>query len=106
MTQIKALGVFVKRIGTALEVTGVTHELGGLDRTHGSDLAALSWPLGSRMTLPFLYRCPNTGRMVQGLIAEEVETDSDTFESVECLACTRLHFVNPNTGRVLGEAEE
>jgi hypothetical protein len=29
--------------------------------------------------------------------------DEDSYESVTCLACTQLHFVNRATGRVLGE---
>ena len=50
---------------------------------------------------PFLYSCPNTGQTVQGFVAEEVP--NNTYESVTCLACRQLHFVNPTTGKVLGE---
>ncbi len=53
----------------------------------------------------FLYRCPNTGQTVQGWSAEEV-TDDDAYESVTCLACTRVHLINPKTGKVLGEEED
>ena len=55
---------------------------------------------------PFLYRCPNTGRNVQGFAAEEVRDDADTFEQVTCLACRQVHFVNPGTGKVLGETDD
>lgn len=54
----------------------------------------------STTTTPFLYRCPNTGRTVQGLTAE------DTCEALTCLACRRLHFVNPATGKVLGADDD
>jgi hypothetical protein len=32
--------------------------------------------------------------------------DSDTYESVTCILCQRVHLVNPRTGRVLGENDE
>jgi len=28
--------------------------------------------------------------------------DRETYEGVTCLACNRLHMVNPQTGKVLG----
>ena len=56
--------------------------------------------------IPFLYRCPNTGRQVQGYVADDPTEDTDEYQSVACLACTRTHFVNPNTGKVLGEDDE
>lgn len=53
---------------------------------------------------PFLYRCPNTGQIVQG-VSEESASD-DTYESIPCPACRQLHFVNPTTGKVLGEEKD
>jgi hypothetical protein len=60
------------------------------------------------MARTFLYRCPDTGRTVQGWSAEEVsDQDHDNaYQSVECLACTRVHLINLKTGKVLGEQEE
>ena len=55
---------------------------------------------------PFLYRCPNTGQRVQGFIADDPTEDEGEFEAVVCTACTRLHWVNTKTGRVLGGDEE
>ena len=52
---------------------------------------------------PFLYRCPNTGQTVQGFVAEEVPNDA--YEAITCRACRQNHFVNPTTGKVLGEDE-
>jgi len=54
----------------------------------------------------FVYRCPNTGNKVQGYAAEEVSDDPNTYESVTCLACRQVHFINPKTGRVIGEDDE
>jgi hypothetical protein len=56
------------------------------------------------MVKTFLYRCPNTGQNVQGWSADEVTTDDDnSYQSFQCLACTRVHLVNVKTGNVLGE---
>ena len=51
----------------------------------------------------FLYRCPNSRLTVQGFVAEEVPDDA--YQSITCLACRQNHFVNPTTGKVLGEDE-
>jgi hypothetical protein len=56
----------------------------------------------------FLYRCPNTGFRVQGLTpdADESERAAGVFVGVTCLACGRLHLVNPKTGETAGEDSE
>jgi hypothetical protein len=42
----------------------------------------------------FVYRCPTTGRNVQGWLADD-PTDSDAvYETVTCLDCTRVHLIN------------
>ena len=53
----------------------------------------------------FLYRCPNTGFRVQGYTPEKTSGDDDAYETVTCLACQRVHLVNPATGKVMGEDE-
>lgn len=55
---------------------------------------------------PFMYRCPNTRHLVQAYTAEEVTEDTNTFKSVTCLACRRIHLVNAATGKVAGEEDE
>jgi hypothetical protein len=51
----------------------------------------------------FVYRCPSTGLNVQGWIADDpTEHEAETFEAVTCTACTRVHLINPKTGKVLG----
>ena len=61
----------------------------------------------SPMATTFLYRCPNTGQTVQGWSADEITADDDdVYQSVECLACTRLHLINLKTGKVLGAEED
>jgi hypothetical protein len=56
---------------------------------------------------PFLYRCPNTGQHVQGWVADDpTDLRDDTYETVICTACTRLHLVKPKTDKTLGVDEE
>ena len=41
-----------------------------------------------------------------GLVREGINDDENTYKSVSCLACTRMHLVNLKTGKVLGVEEE
>ena len=52
----------------------------------------------------FVYRCPATGQNVQGFIADDPGDDA-TYEPVTCTACTRVHLINPKSGKVLGAGE-
>ena len=57
--------------------------------------------------VPFIYRCPTTGLNVQGLSQDAAPADNtETYESVSCPVCTRLHLVNRTTGRTLGDDGE
>jgi hypothetical protein len=50
----------------------------------------------------FIFRCPNTGKNVQGFTAEDVSDDADAYQTLTCLACRQVHLVNPANGKVLG----
>jgi hypothetical protein len=40
---------------------------------------------------------------VQGWVADDpTERGDEFYEAVTCMACTRLHLVNPKSGKVLG----
>ncbi|WP_367116388.1 hypothetical protein [Bradyrhizobium sp.] len=54
-----------------------------------------------------VFRCPRTGLNVQHRLAEEASPDDPqcTYETVVCNACTRIHFINRETGKLLGEPE-
>jgi hypothetical protein len=45
---------------------------------------------------------------VQHWLADEVGPDDPqrSYETVVCKACTRLHFINRKTGKLLGEEVE
>lgn len=50
-----------------------------------------------------LYRCPNTGQNVQAWIADRASgTHEETYKSVTCTACGRVHLVNPKSGKTFG----
>jgi hypothetical protein len=45
-----------------------------------------------------MFRCPNTDLDVQGRVADDrSEGTSETYETVNCLACRQVHLVNPTT---------
>ncbi len=87
---------------------GDADEPSGLDWTVFTSLPARSWPLECvAFMAPFLYRCPNTGLNVQSWVADDpTERDKETYETVACAVCTRLHVVNPATGKVLGADDD
>ncbi|WP_324404896.1 hypothetical protein [Bradyrhizobium sp.] len=45
---------------------------------------------------------------VQHWLAEGIDPDdpSGTYDTVVCRACTRLHFINKETGKLLGQEDE
>lgn len=54
---------------------------------------------------PILFKCPTTGQNVQWR-AEEVSSakgEPVAFKGIDCPACTRVHLMNPVTGKLLGE---
>ena len=52
-----------------------------------------------------IFKCPQTGLNVQHWLAEEPD-DPTIHKPVVCQACTKLHFVNIATGKLLGEREK
>jgi hypothetical protein len=48
--------------------------------------------------VPFTYRCPRTGLQVQGWTADD-PTNGETYEPVTCIACGRIHLVNPKSAK-------
>jgi hypothetical protein len=49
----------------------------------------------------FLYRCPNSQRMVQGVSELRAHT-AEEYHVIKCIDCRGKHLVNPTTGEVLG----
>ncbi|MBV8699431.1 MAG: hypothetical protein JO052_16465 [Bradyrhizobium sp.] len=54
-----------------------------------------------------LFKCPRTGMNVQHWLAEPDPGDPRlVYESVVCKACTRIHFINSSTGKLLGDERD
>ncbi|QOZ45543.1 hypothetical protein XH89_20185 [Bradyrhizobium sp. CCBAU 53340] len=52
-----------------------------------------------------VFTCPTTAFKVQQWLDEESDDNSlgDQYESIVCPACTKIHFINRRTGKLLGE---
>jgi hypothetical protein len=53
----------------------------------------------------FMFRCPVTGYIVQG-IADDPKPGDHTYQPVQCIACEGMHLVDPSTGEVLSGARK
>ncbi len=55
-----------------------------------------------------MFLCPYKGIHVHEWFDDDVENGDgdDIYHSVTCLACQRVHLVNPKTGAVLGARDE
>ena len=53
-----------------------------------------------------LFTCPATFMKVQHWVDGGEDTPDDEYEAIPCHACTRLHFVNRKTGRLLGQDDD
>lgn len=53
-----------------------------------------------------VFKCPQTGMNVQHWLAAAQDEPQGTHRPVACPACTKLHFINSSTGKLLGEADK
>jgi hypothetical protein len=54
---------------------------------------------------PFMFRCPNTGYIVQGQ-ADDPAPDEKPHTYHQVTFCGGYHFVDPTTGEVAGRRKE
>ena len=54
----------------------------------------------------FVFRCPTTSMNVQHWSDEDDDVREHEYEGIICPACTRLHFLNRRTGKLLGQERE
>jgi hypothetical protein len=53
------------------------------------------------------YKCPTTGLTVQTWSATDPAAyDDRTYENIICPICTRMHLVNPKSGKVMGQDDD
>jgi hypothetical protein len=64
-----------------------------------------TYMVGGMANYAFVYRCPATGLKVQGHVADDL-IGGATYEAVSCIACARVHLVNPKSGKVLEPAKK
>ena len=50
-----------------------------------------------------VFVCPTTSMNVQHWSDEDDDVREHEYEGIICPACTRLHFLNRKTGRLLGQ---
>lgn len=92
----------------ALRRTGVQQSQAALTEPSLLFPRLRSWPLPISPRVKcnvalFVYRCAATGLNVQGWIADRpTERRDEVYEAIACTACTRVHLVNPQNGKVLG----
>ena len=48
-----------------------------------------------------LYTCPVTSDRVSGWVVADPASRDEHFEAVECIACRRMHLIDPKTGKTL-----
>jgi hypothetical protein len=52
---------------------------------------------------PITFNCPTTGDLVQHWLDKRDQAQPSDHEMVTCPACARIHFVNRQTGKLLGD---
>jgi len=56
------------------------------------------------MSRPVAFKCPQTGMNVQhSPPATDDDEPKGTHKSIVCPACSKLHFLNRLTGKLLGQ---
>jgi len=57
------------------------------------------------MSRPIVFTCPATNFRVQHWLENGDDTPEGEHDGVDCPACSRLHFINRRTGKVLGHED-
>ena len=53
-----------------------------------------------------VFRCPVTSMNVQRWSDEADDVREGEYEGIICPACTRLHFLNRKSGKLLGQDDD
>jgi hypothetical protein len=51
--------------------------------------------------LRFMFRCPKTAYIAQGVVPSKKTGDKPRYRLVRCAACRGTHFVDPATGEAI-----
>jgi hypothetical protein len=52
-----------------------------------------------------MYRCPVVGMPTHAWLDQIDPAASDHFVTITCVACQRIHLINPKTGKLAGDPE-
>jgi phage FluMu protein Com len=55
------------------------------------------------MARHIIFKCPRTMNVQHRLDEVTAERSADAYKSVDCPACTLMHFIHRETGKLLGE---
>lgn len=69
-----------------------------------TDSSTEIWTAGPNMAEFIVFRCPDTGVEVQTSIPTE-SSGARTYQGLLCVACTRLHFIDTATGKLVSAAQ-
>jgi hypothetical protein len=53
-----------------------------------------------------LFTCATTSMQVQQWLEDGEDATENEYELIACPACTRLHFLNRKTGKLLGQDDD
>ena len=53
----------------------------------------------------FLFTCPRTNLKVQHWLDDDEDVPETEYEAVQCQACAKLHLINRETGKLLGQKD-
>jgi len=52
-----------------------------------------------------VFTCPTTKFKVQHWFEDDKDAPVDEYRSIVCQACTKVHFINRQTGQLLGQKD-
>jgi hypothetical protein len=53
----------------------------------------------------FVFTCAATSMNVQHLLEDDQDVPDNEYEGITFPACTKVHFINRKTGKLLGQDE-
>jgi hypothetical protein len=93
-----------RHIGHLLQSSSATRP--PANRRVGALITAGCQAIGCEALFPFTYGHLDISMSRNGFADDASANNGDTYESLECPGCSRVHLVNRSTGRALGDDSE
>lgn len=100
----------------AIRIGCITSQIGGIiwhvyngppgPRFEVAQLRASEGDYHGCMDGPIIFTCPTTGQLVQHWLDRRDQALPNDHEMVVCPACVKIHFVNRQTGKLLGHKDQ